>query len=190
MKKIPTALVRDEQNRRYVTGRLDPRCDWVLDSAAVPTRKWDGTCARLDDNGRWWMRREVKPGRQPPPNFEEIETDPVTGKTVGWEPADQSGFARYLEEVIARLRGAQQSVEPGTYELCGPKINGNPEGFVEHHLLRHGTWVIGLPMGFWEEPGRYLHEMGFEGIVWYNESTGAMAKLKARDFPEGRGVLT
>ena len=29
----------------------------------------------------------------------------------------------------------------GTYELCGPKIQGNPEGFEKHTLVRHGSVV-------------------------------------------------
>jgi hypothetical protein len=46
------------------------------------------------------MRKiEVKAGKPPPPGFTEVEHDPETGKTVGWEPAEQSGFAKHLADV-------------------------------------------------------------------------------------------
>jgi len=53
---------------------------------------------------------------------------------MGWEPIEQSGFAKWHAEALVRAHAAV----PGTYELIGPKINGNPEGVEEHELIRHG----------------------------------------------------
>ena len=66
MNKIPTVFQRNENDRRYVTREVNPECQWVLDGEGVPTRKFDGTCVRLADDGSWWARREVKPGKEPP----------------------------------------------------------------------------------------------------------------------------
>ncbi|MEU4525515.1 hypothetical protein AB0F52_43180 [Amycolatopsis sp. NPDC024027] len=60
-----------------------------------------------------------------------MQTDPETGKTVGWEPVGQSAFAKFFEEARERLPGAA----PGTYELCGPEVNGDPEQLGEHRLV-------------------------------------------------------
>ncbi len=92
----------------------------------------------LDDDGAWWARREVKPGKQPPANYHPIETDANTGKTVGWEPAGQSSFAKFWREAL----DLQPDLLAGTYELIGPKVNGNPEGRSVHMLIRHGLTQI------------------------------------------------
>lgn len=176
MQKIPTVFVRDpETNLKHVRDEVHPDCQWVLDGEGIPTRKWDGTCVRVSEDGSLWARREVKKGKQPPPNFEEIEHDPNTGKTVGWEPADQSGFSKFIHE-------AYDGQEPGTYELCGPKINGNPEGLDSNVLVPHGTVVLDNAPRDFEGLSDYLLRHSFEGIVWHHED-GRRAKLKRKDFP-------
>ena len=92
MRKIPTLFVRDEQDRRYVTAEVSPGCEWVLEGEGVPTRKYDGTCVMYDGE-RWWARREVKPGKTSPPFWRHVDSDTTTGKSVGWEPVEQSAFA-------------------------------------------------------------------------------------------------
>ncbi len=47
----------------------------------------------------------------------------------------------YLREAIER----EPRTEPGSYELCGPKVNGNPEGSPHHVLVRHGALVLEAP---------------------------------------------
>lgn len=180
MKKIPTLFVRDEVDRRYVTPQVTPGCEWVLAGEGIPTRKFDGTCVliRYGLHGTEALcRREVKAGKETPPNFEAIEHDPVTGKTVGWEPSDQSGFARYVNEAI------YPGIQPGTYELIGPRINGNPENWSDHALIRHGVVALTNPDPLTFETLRdALLGEPFEGIVWHHPD-GRMAKLKRRDFP-------
>jgi hypothetical protein len=181
MEKIPTLYVRDfeHDHGRYVTDEVTPGCEWVLTGEGVPTRKYDGTCVMHSGDGAWWARREVKPGKPAPDGFVPISTDEVTGKTVGWEPIEQSGFAKYHAEALdSRLAYAE-----GTYELFGPKINGNPEGHGSHVLILHedaeGVLKPGLP------PKALVRivsaERGWEGIVWHHPD-GRMVKLKARDL--------
>lgn len=191
MKKIPTLFARTG-NRRHVIDQITPGCEWVANGEGVATRKWDGTCIRIS---HVWIdgpqvaveaRREVKPGTPPPPNFAVAETDPVTGKTFGWEPYAQSGFAKFILEALPDEPDATDWPE-GTYELCGPKINGNPEHFATHVLLRHGysQWSD-CPRDFGGLRQALLTggAKGWEGIVFWHPD-GRKAKIKGRDFDKG-----
>ena len=179
MKKIPTLFKRDEQDRRYVTDEVTPGCEWVLAGEGVATRKYDGTCVMLDEHGQWWARREVKPGKVAPADFQAEEFDEVTGKTVGWEPLAQSPFAKFHAEALAKH---DLSLLPGTYELCGPKVNGNPEGYPWHVLIGHRDAEV---LANDQPPAAlvswYGKTVAYEGIVWHHPD-GRMAKLKARDL--------
>lgn len=181
MRKIPTLFLRDENDRRYVTRQVNPDTAWVLDGEGVATRKFDGTCTMLDESGRWWARREVKPGKAAPAGFVAEQTDEVTGKTMGWEPIEQSPFVKAFRSTDP------VPTEPGTYELCGPKVNGNPEQFPEHELIRHGVAALtGVPTNY-DDLARYLGDgFPYEGIVWRHPD-GRMAKIKRRDFPRPSG---
>lgn len=181
MQKIPTVFVRDENDRRFVTPKVTPGCEWVLAGEGTPTRKFDGTCVLIRRDGtavHAFARREVKPGKEPPPEFVAVATDETTGKTVGWEPAAQSGFAKYIEEAL----GTVPEIGPGTYELCGPKVNGNPEGYEAHVLVEHGLIEATFAPRTFESLRDYLALHTFEGVVWHHPD-GRMAKLKRRDFP-------
>lgn len=187
MKKIPTLFVRDPEDRRYVTSEVTPGCEWVMAGEGVATRKYDGTCVMLDENHRWWARREVKAGKSAPTHFEAISTDETTGKTVGWEPIEQSGFAKFHAEAVENVKRDGYTFAPHTYELIGPKINGNPEGEDKHWLVAHGLDIhtaepLVLTFEGLRERMAYLGEGGIEGIVWHHPD-GRMVKLKARDFP-------
>lgn len=189
MRKIPTLFQRDPDNRAHVLPDINPDSKWVLNGEGVATQKIDGTCVMLDADGRWWARREVKPGKTPPPNYVPVQTDETTGKTMGWEPIEQSAFAKFHTEA---LREADENAEDpwmpwpvGTYELIGPKINGNPERMDHHWLVAHANCVaLKVPDLTFEgirETILRLGQAGVEGIVWHHPD-GRMAKLKARDF--------
>ncbi|MFI9723181.1 hypothetical protein ACIHFE_26595 [Streptomyces sp. NPDC052396] len=184
MRKIPTLFRRDPDDRRHVLPEVAPGCEWVVAGEGMATRKYDGTCVLLDEWGAWWARREVKPGRTAPPEYRPVETDEVTGKTVGWEPIARSSFARFHAEALAGHGG---SPAPGTYELVGPKINGNPERAGSHRLIAHMTAEeYALPdrtFAVIRDRVRAMHALdGCEGIVFHHPD-GRMAKIKARDFP-------
>lgn len=185
MRKIPTALVRDPDDRAHVLMEITPGCEWVFAGEGVATRKWDGTCTMLDEDGSWWARREVKPGKGQPPSFIVEDEDSITGKLQGWEPIQQSSFVKAFKE-------ACEDDEPlivGTYELIGPKINGDPDQMEYHHLVSHDSsvQVPGLSnqpitVEFAVEVVRKLGQSsGWEGIVFHHPD-GRMAKLKARDL--------
>ncbi len=181
MKKIPTLFVRDETDRKYVTEQVDPVCQWVLDGAGVATRKYDGTCVAFSGAG-WWARREVKAGKTPPPGWVLVESDPATGKAVGWEPIANSPFAKFHAEA---LDGTPDDFWiTGTYELIGPKVQGNPEQVARHQLVRHAEAdLFVLADRSFTALREWLLAHDYEGIVFHHPD-GRMAKIKRRDFRE------
>jgi hypothetical protein len=189
VRKIPTLFLRDPDNLALVTPEYHPACDWVRAGEGVATRKYDGTCVRLTSDGLWWARREVKPGKAAPTGYVPVELDEVTGKTVGWAPIEQSAFAKFHAEALVNCPDdAVAPLTPGTYELIGPKINGNPERVQDHLLISHdrAEMLNYAPRNF-EGLRTYLtgENFSYEGIVWHHLD-GRMAKLKRRDFGGAR----
>lgn len=188
MKKIPTLFRRDPANMQNVLTEVHPNCQWVLDGEGVATAKIDGTCVMLTHEGEWWARREVKPDAAAPRRYLPVQHDHVTGKTVGWEPVEQSAFAKFHRQALAAAERVGLLLSPGTFELCGPKINKNPVGLPEHRLIRHGSTVLPNAARDYDSLRALLTDPGFEyeGIVWWREPGNAdagLAKLKVRDFP-------
>lgn len=185
MNKIPTVFRRDPENMKRVLPEVTPGCEWVLAGEGTPTRKYDGTCCMFDGE-RWWARREVKPGKAAPNDWQEVDSDEATGKRIGWELVERSGFAKWHAMVLADWPDAYWSV--GTYELCGPKVQGNPERF-ERHVLRLHEAADALTIrpeeltfdGLRTVVVRLRDLSLIEGIVWHHPD-GRMAKLKGRDF--------
>lgn len=185
MQKIPTVYMRDPIDPTRLLPKVTPGCEWVFtDSGVRATRMFDGTCIWFDGTN-WWTRREVKPNKNPPPNFVLVQYDSNTLKSVGWEPATQSSFAKYLRKAVGDYPFADpddlRDIEAGTYELCGPKINGNPEGFDSYTLVRHGTEELKDVPSTFGDLEAWLKTVSIEGVVWYHPD-GMLAKLKRRDF--------
>ena len=174
MKKIPTIFMRDfDGDPSRVTRQPHPECDWVFAGEGEATRKFDGTCCLYD--GNWWKRREVKPGKPVPPDFREEDHDGKTGKRMGWVPVDATD--KWHVEAI----NAAGQVAPGTYELCGPKVQGNPEGLDSHVLISHETAErLEAPRDF-DGLKIWLETIPHEGVVFHHPD-GRMAKIKRRDF--------
>lgn len=183
MRKIPTVFCRVLEDMNRLSRDVHPDCWWVINGEGVALHKADGTCLLLDSGFTWWARRQVRPGKNPPPGYVPVEHDEVTGKTFGWEPVEQSPYAPLLREALAADEVKDITRwHPGTYELVGPKINNNPEGIIgSHRLYKHS----GLP----ERPGAprtyeglrdWLATYPGEGVVFHHED-GRMAKIKRRD---------
>jgi hypothetical protein len=187
MRKIPTIFLRNE-DRKFVSREPNPECMWVFEGEGRATRKYDGTCTMFDGS-EWWARREVKDGKQAPDGFVLVQHDDITGKSVGWQPYKQSSFARYLDEAVAN---STEPFEPGTYELTGPRINNNPEGFYNHFLIKHGNHVFGdftINPRTYDSIRKFLVRfpagMAGEGIVfWRGGPDDDMAKIKFTDFTD------
>lgn len=184
MKKIPTLFRRDPEDMRRVLPEVTPGCEWVLAGEGIATRKYDGTCVMFD-GVNWWARREVKPGKPEPRGFVEVDRDEVTGKRVGWVGFTDGPYAKVHNEAQFRDVSNGRTFSEGTYELCGPKINGNPDHFERHLLISHAEDVerypaMDNPRGY-DELRKVMAALPWEGIVWHHPD-GRMAKLKVRDF--------
>lgn len=177
MKKTPTIFDRDwNGDRSRVVNVPHPDCGWVFAGEGVATLKMDGTCCMWRD-GALWKRRELRKGEIAPAAFEIADVDDETGKTVGWVPVGEGPEDRWHREA----RDKMINPEGGTYELVGPKIQGNPEKYPHHELVRHGHMqMIDAPRSF-DELRDYLSRCDVEGIVWHHPD-GRMGKIKKRDF--------
>ncbi len=174
MKKIPTIFVRDMSKQpALVTYEWKAGCEWVRDGEGIPTVKYDGTCC-LVRAGKLYKRRELKQGTPVPVDFEAADYDEETGKTVGWVPVGDGPDDRYHREGF-------HGQPDGTYELIGPKIQGNKNHVSQHSLVLHGADPIRDDPRTFEAIKDYLAMVEVEGLVWHHPD-GRMAKIKRRDF--------
>ena len=179
MKKIPTLFKRDPENMSRLLPEVNPVCQWVLDGEGVATKKIDGTSCMFDGTV-WWKRREVKKGKPVPEGFKEETFDETTGKRTGWMPIDESD--KWHLEAIGREDNQSGTPNVGTYELVGPKIQGNPEKWETHLMVQHETVEqFDIPVVGYEQLQAWLSENYVEGIVWHHPD-GRMAKIKRRDY--------
>jgi hypothetical protein len=179
MKKIVSLFKRDYSGTRQVYDEVVEGAEWVIAGEGVATRKWDGTSCLVRD-GKLYKRYDAKHGKTPPPGFEPAqEPDEQTGHWPGWVPV---GIGR--EDMVHRDTFLRcDSFPDGTYELCGPKINGNNERLKVHQLYPHGLFRCDdAPRTFaelraWFDTGDGV----IEGVVWHHPD-GRMVKIKRRDF--------
>lgn len=179
MQKIPTIFERDwDGDRSRVLDKPVPGCEWVFAGEGTATRKLDGTCC-LVRGGVLYKRHEVRVGKTVPEGFEPVDSDDTTGKVIGWVPVGDGPEDKWHREAWERQPNAQD----GTYELVGPKVQGNPEEFEEHDLIPHTVLSLGMaqpPLDFLAMKD-WLEGQHIEGIVWHHPD-GRMAKVKLRDF--------
>lgn len=154
MQKIPTLFVRGTDH--LVTPEVNPDCQWVIDGQGVASEKFDGTCCLIKD-GKLYRR---------------LKDDSSFGwKAVGDGPEDQ-----YHREACAN-----GPFTDGTYELVGPKIQGNPDRFPCHTLIPHGAVARSDAPRDYTGLRQWLPRQSIEGLVWKHPD-GRMAKIKTRDF--------
>jgi len=178
MKKIPTVFMRDPENMSRLLNEPHPDCAWVFAGEGTATQKYDGMCCKIV-GGVLLKRREVKKGNPEPENFMFEQLDEITGKKVGWVstyPDDPSD--KYFYEAF----DADMPPDDGTYELVGPKVQGNPESLPVHQLIAHATafQYDNVPVDI-DLLQQWLIGKDIEGLVWHHPD-GRMAKIKLKDF--------
>lgn len=190
MQKIISLFQRNYDGDHLVRNEVVPGAEWVLAGEGVATRKWDGTCCMVKD-GKFYKRYDAKKGKTPPAGFVPAqEPDPVTGHHPGWllvgdDPDDRwhvQAWNGWTKDI------GLTALPEGTYELCGPKVQGNAEDFSSHTLIPHGNDVLpDCPRDF-DSVKAYLAVHDIEGIVWHHPD-GRMVKIKKKDFGLKRAVL-
>ena len=181
MKKISTLYKKNPESLGLVINEINPENQWVFDGEGIPTRKYDGTaCAVID--GLLYKRYDVKKGRKVPDGAIPCqEADAITGHHPHWLKCDRSkNEDKYYFEGFDAL----ENKEDGTYELCGEKIQGNPEKIQGHKLIKHGCEVLELGSLDFEYLKEFLSDSSndIEGIVFHHISDGRMCKLRKSDF--------
>lgn len=178
MKKIISLFKRDYEGTRQVYNEVTPGAEWVLAGEGIPTQKIDGTCCMVKD-GQLYKRYDAKKGKTPANGFipAQDEADEVTGHWPGWLFVGDGPEDKWHREAFA-----QGGFPDGTFELCGPKIQGNPYGLRNHILIAHGIDVIKPePARDFDGLRQWLESHSIEGIVWHHPD-GRMVKIKRRDF--------
>lgn len=185
MKKIPTVFMLEWTGNRLARNEVHPDAQWVIVGEGVATRKWDGTCC-LIRGGKLYKRYEIKRNGRAPANFEPANAvDPNTGKQQGWVPVGDGPEDQYHRAAFTNC----PDLPDGTYELIGPKVQGNVEKQDAFRLVRHGADVIeNVPRDF-DGLREFLRDRDIEGIVFHHPD-GRMAKVKTRDFGLSRSGVT
>lgn len=178
MKKIPSLFKRDYEGTRLVFNEVVPGCEWVLNGEGRATVKVDGTACMVRGH-KLYKRYDVKKNRTPPSDWEPCEPEPNqhTGHWPGWVPVTDDPADQWFREGYENML----ETSDGTYELVGPKVQGNPYGLHYHALWRHGAIELNADPRTFDAIRDTLEVSDIEGIVWHHPD-GRMAKIKRRDF--------
>jgi len=206
MKKIPSLFRRDYDGARLVYDEVVEGGEWVTAGEGRATVKIDGTCCRIHE-GILWARYDRKRRRgatgedgilaaykSAPHGWERAQESPdrQTGHWPGWVPVGDGPEHRWHREGLEWLRDRDKIategafIARGTYELVGPKVQGNP-----YQLAGHALWGHGQSFDLWRSPepprefdllrAYLVRHLEHEGIVWWHPD-GRMVKIKRRDF--------
>lgn len=186
MQKIISLFQRNYDGDRLVRDEVVPGAEWVLAGEGIATQKFDGTSCMVR-NGRLYKRYDAKHGKQPPAGFEPAQESPdeKTGHWPGWLPVGDGPEDRWHREAFNHPRFT--GWDDGTYELIGPKVQGNAEGMSLHELVRHGQALLPDAPRDFDGIRAFLAEHDIEGIVWHHPD-GRMVKIKTKDFGIKRGA--
>lgn len=173
MKKMQTVFRIDRDTHRATD---EVQVQWVMEGEGRATVKHDGTSCMIED-GKLFRRYDAKKNKTPPDGWVPCEPspDPVTGHWPGWVPVDFSDpQCRWHTEAF------EEGLADGTYELVGPKVQGNRYGLDRHALWRHGSEVVEVVRTRDAIVG-WLTDNRAEGLVFHHPD-GRMAKVRRKDF--------
>ena len=183
MQKIISLFKRDYEGTRLVYDEIVPGAEWVVAGEGIATIKWDGTSCLVRD-GALYRRYDAKHGKTPPPLFEPAQPTPdaQTGHWPGWLPVGDAPADKWHRLAWAYYQDIQHILVPGTYELVGPGVQGNPYELRKNRLCRHGADELpDAPRTFDAIRVYFAENPAYEGIVWHHPD-GRMVKAKRKDF--------
>jgi len=184
MSTIPTLFVPAAYGGQWrYSPTLRPGLEWVA-KHGMAQRRYDGISMRY--TGGCWMQWQAWPGGYgPAPSGWLVERDAPRGeKAYGWAPIQPgTTVARWVVEAVGDARLARI----GTYELCGPGIHFNPEGFARPRLIYHGDAEVldGVPTDL-EALGRWFARRWgtCSGVIWkHRGNLRQFAKVNPADIP-------
>jgi hypothetical protein len=176
VKKIQTIFNRPESQKLVIP---EPTEAYQLCVLSIPTLKRDGAAAMVL-NGTLYRRRICPIDKVPPKGFVEVEV--FGNKRYGWILPDPTNPEdKYYLSVECPL-------VDGTYELIGPKVQGNAERELNRKFVLHGSEELptapvptgDVPRDF-ERLKTYFDLNHLEGIVYWKNGS-PVGKIKRRDF--------
>jgi len=175
MRKIVSLFQRNYEGDRQVRDEVVPGAEWVAADEGKPTEKHDGTACMMR-GGVLYKRYGANHGKTPPEGWEPCEPsqDPRTGHWPGWLRVTEAKEDKWFRSA------STDGLADGTYELVGPKVQGNPYQLADHEFRRHGSVRVDAPRTF-SALKAFLAAHPIEGIVWHHPD-GRMVKIKSRDF--------
>lgn len=186
MKKIPTLFERVYENHKVVDvlPNVTDGMQWVLDGEGVATVKIDGSCCAII-NGEFYKRYDAKKGKKPPYGaIPCCEPDEITGHHPHWVKVDKNNPAdKWFKEayyITSMWTNQGLKLEDGTYEAVGKHFQGNPYGYKNDTLVKHGREVVEVERTF-EGIKKYLEENYIEGLVFWKDGE-PKCKIKRTDF--------
>ncbi len=182
MKKLSTLFKKDPEDLGRIIAEINPENTWAL-TDGVPTQKFDGTsCAIID--GKLYKRFDLKKGRNLPEGAIPCqEPDSKSGHHPHWVPCHREDNAnKFHFEAFDKL-GSENQID-GSYELCGEKIQKNPEKLIGHQLIPHGKEILDLPDRSFEGIKSFLESADLEGIVFHHKDPNdeRMCKIRKTDY--------
>ena len=186
MEKISTLYKKDPNDLGRVINELVPENNWVINGDGIATRKFDGTATAII-NSELYRRYDCKIDKETGEYKKLIpigaipcqSPDKLSGHHPHWikcnrnNPTDKYHFKAFDE--------LQNKVD-GTYELCGEKVQRNPEKIEGYKLINHGCEILDISDYSFENLKKYLTITDIEGIVFHNKNDGRMCKIRKDDF--------
>lgn len=188
MEKIPTLFERNWDGNRKVNAHLSVS-EFDFENA-IATEKLDGTNVRVTVRNRIVVRLEK---RRNPSKIQKQQ-----GIQDPWYiDANESDNAdAYLFDAVKNTDFSAVPDGEWSAEALGEKIQGNPLNLDGHTLFIFSldawkkkvvyqnvpTDFEGLKSWLPAQKSIFGNDCGIEGIVWHNLQTGAMCKIKVKDF--------
>lgn len=182
MQKIPSLFKREHQtHNKNVIDEAVEGCEWVQTGEGHATIKYDGSAVLVQD-GVMYKRLHLKEGRPTPEGWLHWSLSAAVVHGHGWLRVGDGAEDQWHREAFDAYTTAWGVPPTGTYEVVGPKINGNPERLDKHQLWKHGSETINIPRTY-SGIKEYLENdpQPCEGVVFYHPD-GRMAKVKRKDF--------
>lgn len=183
MKKMITLFKKDLTDLSRVTRVFNEENSWVL-TKGIATRKFDGTAVMVKD-GEIWKRYDVKHGRKVPDGAIACqEPDKITGHHPHWVKCSENNTNDKWH--IQALKQYDFVLADGTYELCGPHFNGNPEKFDTDVLVKHGGDQFAdfdiSKANDYDYVMQFLNNYDIEGLVFHEKNGDRFCKIRKCDF--------
>lgn len=201
MQKIKT-LFKTSYPSGLATNEPQDGSEWVFRGEGTATLKRDGSSC-LIKNGILYKRVNrklskksaaiVKRSKDPSTlnitesDFKDVrensiscnETfDPITFHWPYWVQVSEKNHDDLIH--IAAFALLDEIVD-GSYEICGPKFQGNPYNLDNNILIKHGSEILDIEDRSFEGLKRFLKDFNGEGIVFHHEN-GSMFKIRKKDM--------